>query len=70
MVKVAKPKQDMRFDVPVIGVRTVETMIAAGATCLSVEAARTLLFDREALIKRADEAGIAIVAVTRPDGAG
>ena len=70
VVKVAKPKQDMRFDVPVIGVRTVETMMAAGATCLSVEAARTLLFDREALIKRADEAGIAIVAVTRPDGAG
>jgi DUF1009 family protein len=70
VVKVAKPKQDMRFDVPVIGVRTVETMIAAGATCLSVEAARTLLFDREALIKRADEAGIAIVAVTRPAGTG
>ncbi len=60
VVKVAKPKQDMRFDVPVIGVRTVETMIAAGAACLSVEAGRTLLFDREALVERANESGIAI----------
>jgi DUF1009 family protein len=65
IVKVAKPKQDMRFDVPVIGVRTVETMIRAGATCLSVEAGRTLLFDREALLERADAAGIAIVGSTR-----
>lgn len=65
VVKVAKPNQDMRFDVPVIGIRTVETMIAAGASCLSVEAGRTLLFDRETLLKRAAEAGIAIVAVAR-----
>jgi hypothetical protein len=64
-VKVAKPKQDMRFDVPVIGMRTIETMMAAGATCLSVEAGRTLLFDREALLERASEAGIAIVAAAR-----
>jgi DUF1009 family protein len=63
VVKVAKPKQDMRFDVPVIGIRTVEAMIAAGASCLSVEAGRTLLFDRDALIDRANNAGIAIVAV-------
>jgi DUF1009 family protein len=62
VVKVAKPNQDMRFDVPVIGVTTIEAMIRAGASCLSVEAGRTLLFDREALLKRADEAGIAIVA--------
>jgi DUF1009 family protein len=55
----------MRFDVPVIGQSTVETMIRAGATCLSIEAARTLLFDREALLKRASEAGIAIVAARR-----
>src|SRR5436305_10059484 len=55
VVKVAKPQQDMRFDVPVIGMRTVETMIAAGASCLSVEAGRTLLFDREALLERADQ---------------
>ncbi len=65
VVKVAKPNQDMRFDVPVIGIRTVETMIEAGASCLSVEAGRTLLFDRDALLKRAAEAGIAIVAVPR-----
>ena len=65
VVKVAKPNQDMRFDVPVIGIRTIETMIAAGATCLSVEAGRTLLFDREALLKRAAEAKIAIVAKPR-----
>ena len=62
MVKVAKPKQDMRFDVPVIGIKTVETMIRAGASCLSIEAGRTLLFDRESLLTRASEAGIAIVA--------
>jgi hypothetical protein len=65
VVKVAKPNQDMRFDVPVIGIRTVETMIQAGASCLSVEAGRTLLFDRELLVKRASAAGIAIVAVPR-----
>jgi UDP-2,3-diacylglucosamine hydrolase len=61
IVKVAKPKQDMRFDVPVIGIRTIETMIRAGATCLSVEAGRTLLFDRDTLLERANAAGIAIV---------
>ena len=65
VVKVAKPNQDMRFDVPVIGISTVETMIRAGASCLSVEAGRTLLFDREALLERANEAGIAIVAARR-----
>jgi DUF1009 family protein len=65
VVKVAKPQQDMRFDVPVIGIRTVEGMIEAGASCLSVEAGRTLLFDRDALLRKAAEAGIAIVASPR-----
>lgn len=65
VVKVAKPNQDMRFDVPVIGAGTVETMIRAGATCLSVEAGRTLLFDRDALLRRAGEAGIAVVGTAR-----
>ncbi len=65
VVKVAKPNQDMRFDVPVIGVATIETMIRAGATCLSVEAGHTLLFDRDALLGRASQAGIAIVAAPR-----
>jgi DUF1009 family protein len=62
VVKVAKPNQDMRFDVPVIGVATIEAMKAAGATCLAVEAERTLMFDPAAILKTADEAGIAIVA--------
>jgi DUF1009 family protein len=65
VVKVAKPNQDMRFDVPVIGVATIEAMICAGASCLSIEAGRTLLFDRESLIERAAKAGIAIVAAPR-----
>jgi hypothetical protein len=65
VVKVAKPNQDMRFDVPVIGVSTVETMIRAGASCLSIEAGRTLLFERDALLERATKAGIAIVAARR-----
>jgi DUF1009 family protein len=61
VVKVAKPNQDMRFDVPVVGVPTIAAMRAAGATCLCVEAGRTLLFDREALVAAADAAGIAFV---------
>jgi DUF1009 family protein len=65
VVKVAKPNQDMRFDVPVIGIQTIEAMAKAGASCLSVEAGRTLLFDREALLERASQAGIAIVATPR-----
>ena len=65
VVKVAKPKQDMRFDVPVIGVATIETMQRARATCLSLEAGRTLIFDLEAVRARADAAGIAIVAAER-----
>ena len=67
VVKVAKPNQDMRFDVPVVGLPTIETMRAAGATCLCVEAGRTLLFDREAMIAAADEAGISVVAESRAD---
>jgi hypothetical protein len=61
VVKVAKPNQDLRFDVPVVGVPTIAAMRAAGATCLCVEAGRTLLFDREAMVAAADAAGIAIV---------
>jgi len=60
VVKVAKPNQDVRFDVPVVGVPTIETMVAAGATCLCIEARRTLIFDREAMVAAADAAGIAI----------
>jgi DUF1009 family protein len=62
VVKVAKPNQDMRFDVPVVGVATILAMQAAGATCLCVEAGRTLLFDRAAMVSAADAAGIAFIA--------
>ncbi len=61
VVKVAKPNQDMRFDVPVVGVATISAMREARATCLCVEAGRTLLFDLAAMVKVADEAGIAIL---------
>lgn len=60
VVKVAKPNQDMRFDVPVVGVPTIAAMREAGATCLCVEAGRTLIFDCDAMVAAADEAGIAI----------
>jgi hypothetical protein len=64
IIKVAKPKQDMRFDVPVVGVSTIEAMKAAGATLLSVDARKTLMIDGEAIIRAADEAEIAIVGRT------
>jgi UDP-2,3-diacylglucosamine hydrolase len=62
VIKVAKPNQDMRFDVPVVGLRTIETMKEAGATCLALDAGRCLMFDKPAVIKAADEAGVCIVA--------
>ena len=62
VVKIAKPDQDMRFDVPVVGVKTIEVMRGAGATCLALDAGRCLLLDGEAVIRAADEAGIALVA--------
>jgi UDP-2,3-diacylglucosamine hydrolase len=62
VVKVSKPKQDMRFDVPVVGLPTVEAMKQAGATALAIDASRTLLFDRDKLIEMADAAGITIQA--------
>lgn len=62
VVKVSKPAQDMRFDVPVVGLPTVEQMRVAGATALAVDAGRTLLFDKTRLIEAADSAGIAIQA--------
>ena len=61
VVKVAKPDQDMRFDVPVVGMPTIETMIRSGATCLSITAGKTLIFDRDAMIELADKNKIAIV---------
>jgi DUF1009 family protein len=61
VVKVAKPDQDMRFDVPVVGVPTIETMIEAGATCLSVTAGKTLIFDRDDMIALANKHKIAVI---------
>ena len=61
IVKVAKPHQDMRFDVPVVGLATVQAMRAAGASALSVDAGKTLMFDRDTLLASANEAGITIV---------
>jgi DUF1009 family protein len=62
VVKIAKPKQDMRFDVPVIGLKTIETMARAGASCLAVDAGRCLLLDGEAIVRAADGAGISVSA--------
>ena len=62
VVKVSKPKQDMRFDVPVVGLPTVDVMKRANATALAIDAARTLLMDRDQMLKAANAAGIAIQA--------
>jgi UDP-2,3-diacylglucosamine hydrolase len=66
VVKVAKPGQDMRFDVPVVGLSTIHAMQAAGASALSVDAGRTLVFDLQQFIEAADQAGIAVVGRARP----
>jgi len=62
VVKIAKPNQDMRFDVPVIGVKTIERMKKAGARCIALDAEKCLLLDGDAIPRAADAAGIAIVA--------
>jgi len=62
VVKLAKPNQDMRFDVPVVGVPTLKTMSDAGATCLCITAGKTLMFDAAEMIRFADEKKITIVA--------
>ena len=64
VVKVAKPNQDMRFDVPVVGVPTIETMITAGATCLCLTAGKTLIFDREEMLELANRHKISVVAAS------
>jgi UDP-2,3-diacylglucosamine hydrolase len=65
VVKVSKPLQDMRFDVPVIGLTTIEVMRRSNATALAIDAGRTLLFDRDDLIRAANDAGIAIEALAQ-----
>jgi DUF1009 family protein len=65
IIKVAKPKQDMRFDVPVVGLATIQAMRVAGASALSIDAGRTLVFDGDAVLASANDAGIAIVGRVR-----
>jgi DUF1009 family protein len=62
VVKVAKPNQDMRFDVPVIGLKTIEIMKQAGATCLAIDANKCLFLDGDKVVAAADQAAIAMVA--------
>ena len=68
IVKVAKPKQDMRFDVPVIGLATIQAMRVAGASALSVDAGKTLMIDGDAVRASANEAGIAIIGRQTQEG--
>lgn len=65
VVKVAKPQQDMRFDVPTIGLGTLRTLVATGGKCLAIEAGRTILIDEAEFIRFADQHGIAVVALQR-----
>ncbi len=62
VVKIAKPNQDMRFDVPVVGVKTIEVMRRAGATCLALDAGKCLLLEGTAIVTAADSANITMVA--------
>jgi DUF1009 family protein len=70
IVKVAKPNQDMRFDVPVVGLATIQQMRVAGATALSIDAARTLVLDGDHVFTSANEAGITIVGRPRSEQRG
>jgi len=70
LIKVAKPNQDMRFDVPTVGPGTIEKLAAQRANCLAVEAGRTIVLDREAMIAAADAAGIAVVGVALGESPG
>lgn len=65
VIKVAKPSQDMRFDVPVVGVATIKAMTASGADALSIDAGRTLVLDGDAFLRAADDAGIVVVGRSR-----
>lgn len=68
IVKVSKPGQDMRFDVPVVGLATIQAMRRAGATLLSLDAGQTLMFERDTMVSAADDAGIAIVGRDKAAG--
>ncbi len=64
LIKVAKPQQDMRFDVPTIGLRTIEQLHQAGGSAIAIEAGKTIFVDRDATIKRANQLGIAIASLS------
>ena len=70
VVKVAKPQQDMRFDVPTVGPQTIRTMTQAGATVLGIEAGKTILLDESETIALADRANISVVAIVADESAG
>lgn len=63
VVKVSKPMQDLRFDMPVVGLNTVKNLVKAKARCLAIEAEKTLFIDREQSAKLADSKGVSIVAI-------
>ena len=67
VVKVAKPQQDMRFDVPTVGRHTIRRLIQAGAGCLAIEAGRTIFLDRDEVVQLADRHGLVIVSLERPE---
>ncbi|HZL91288.1 MAG TPA: UDP-2,3-diacylglucosamine diphosphatase LpxI [Pirellulaceae bacterium] len=68
VVKVAKPQQDMRFDVPTVGIQTIETMAAAGGKVLAIEAGKTIVVDQDQVVRLADERGLTIVAIHGESG--
>jgi DUF1009 family protein len=68
VVKVCKPQQDLRFDLPAVGTQTINTMEQVKASCLAVEADKTIIIEREAVVQEADRAGITIVAIQNPQG--
>ncbi len=68
VIKVCKPHQDLRFDLPAIGPRTIASMAQVKATCLAIEAGKTIILDRETLVQEADRAGISIIAVQNGQG--
>jgi hypothetical protein len=68
VVKVCKPQQDLRFDLPAVGTQTINTMEQVKASCLAVEADKTIIIEREAVVREADRAGITIVAILNPQG--
>ena len=69
VVKICKPHQDLRFDLPAVGMQTIDTMREVKASCLAIEAGKTIIFDREAVMEAANQAGITVVAIQNLAGA-